>query len=71
MCNLARLNEFKHKQINLEEYLDSDEILELTDKELILLGNMNECLVAYCEILEGKVEAERSIIKLSDNSHLN
>jgi hypothetical protein len=69
-----RFIEFKCKQKALSAFLDTDDILKITDEELILLEQMNGCLAAYVEILAKKWKIEKQaredIIKLSDKSHI-
>ena len=49
-----RLQDFVMKQVALDSFLNSDDILKISDDELILLENMNECLMAYVKILKKK-----------------
>lgn len=50
----------------LKEFLDSDDILNMSLVEIGLLENMQKGLEAYCTILSIKIEREVSIIKLKD-----
>lgn len=67
--NTERLIDFTNRARLLEEYLDSDEIVNISDEEFILLESLHKCTVAYCEVLKKKAREEDNIIKLGDKSH--
>ncbi len=67
--NTERLIDFSNRAKLLEEYLDSDAIIDITDEEFILLESLHKCVLAYCQVLKKKVQEENNIIKLKDNSH--
>ena len=64
-----KLIDFTNRAKLLEEYLNSDEILLISDEEFILLESLHKCTEAYCEVLKKKVREENNIIKLGDKSH--
>lgn len=67
--NIDRLIDFTNRARLLEEYLDSDEIIAISDEEFILLESLHKCVEAYCVILKKKVKEDDNIIKLKDKSH--
>lgn len=63
------LLDFSVRTKKLEEFLDSDDIVNLSDEEFILLENMHKALEAYCVVLKQRIQKEESIIRLGDNSN--
>lgn len=60
------LVEFTERATLLQEFLDSDDILDMTLEELTLLEGLQKGLVAYCGVLKRKLLNETSVIKLKD-----
>ena len=67
MDRVSQLIDFTNRAMKLEEVLNSDAMLSMTDEEFLLLEGMHKGLEAYCCILKKRIkEEEASVIKLKD-----
>jgi hypothetical protein len=59
--NIDRLIDFTNRATLLQDFLNSDEILEMTDEEFLLLEQMHKGLEVYCTVLKRRILKEVSI----------